>query len=58
MEYLISRWITETQTFVTAWEEFSLLLENMAMLTSLPMFSNAYATEFLDSETNQRVEDL
>lgn len=35
LEILISRWSTETDTFVAAWGEFGPSLENVAVLTSL-----------------------
>lgn len=38
--------------------EFTPSLEDVAMLTGLLMSGNAYTMDFLDVESNQRVEDL
>lgn len=43
LEFLISRWSTESHTFVTAWGEFCPTLEDVTVLTSLPVFGESMA---------------
>lgn len=40
-EFLFSRWSTESHTFVTAWGEFCPTLEDVVVLTGLPLFGGA-----------------
>lgn len=41
LEFLISRWSVESHTFVTAWGEFYPTLEDVAMLTGLPLLGGS-----------------
>lgn len=59
LEFLISRWRIETHTFVVAWGEFGPSLEDVAMLTSLAMFSEAKAASlYPNGEDKKRIEAL
>lgn len=41
LEFLISRWSIEMHTFIPSWGEFSLTLEDVCVLTSLPIIGDA-----------------
>lgn len=43
LECLIGRWRTESHTFIAARHEFYAILEDVVVLTSLPMFEEAKA---------------
>lgn len=59
LEFLMSRWNTKTHTFVASWGKFSTLLEDVAMLTSLPLFGKAHAIRVtLSKEDQKRVKFL
>lgn len=59
LEILMSLLSTEIHTFVVSWGEFSSSLEDVTILTSLSLFSKAYATEqTLSGEDQKRVEFL
>lgn len=49
---------TETHIFVVFWGEFGSLLEDIAILTSLPLFKDAHAIGTLEEEDQKRVEFL
>lgn len=49
LEFLNSRWIIESHTFVTAWGEFCPTLENIVVLTNLPMFGESKAIKMPES---------
>lgn len=52
LEFLTSRWTTESHTCVTVWGEFCPTLENAAMLTDLPVFGESRAIKMSkDSDT-------
>lgn len=38
LEFLITRWSTESHTFIVVWGEFCLTLEDVVALTGLLMF--------------------
>lgn len=54
LEFMMSRWSTKTQTFVTAWGEFSLSLEDVAILMSMPFLSEAHASGVVLKEKSRR----
>lgn len=60
LDFLMSRWGIETHTLVTAWGEFVPTMEDVALLTSLPMFGEAQVTNLpvLTGENNKRIEAL
>lgn len=59
LEFLKSRWTTETHIFITSQEEFGLLLEDMAMLASLALVREAFVTGlYPDGEDKKRIEAL
>lgn len=41
LEFFISRWSIESHTFVTSWGEFCPTLEDVVVLTGLPLFGEA-----------------
>lgn len=45
---LVSRWFISLHTFVAAWREFCLSLEDMVMLNGLTMFGNIHVVDILD----------
>lgn len=49
LEFLISRWSIETHTFVVLCEKVGPSLEDVAMLTSLPLFDEAHGTSPLST---------
>lgn len=60
LEFLLSRWSTETHSFVTAWGEFGPTLEDVAVLTSLPIFGDTQVAHFklTEKENKDRHEAL
>lgn len=46
LEFLVSRWLMEMQTFVASWGEFAPTLEDVVALTSLPLFGDAQIARF------------
>lgn len=58
--FLLSSWSIETHSFVTSCEEFSLTLEDVMMLTSLPAFDDIQVTHFKlsDKENKERHDAL
>lgn len=56
--FLVSRWSSHSHTFVAAWGEFCLSLEDVEMLTNLPLFGHTLMVDALDGEGEQLVEDL
>lgn len=58
LAFLVSRWSSHSHTFVVAWGEFCPSLEDVAMLTNLPLFGHTLALDALDGEGVQLVEDL
>lgn len=53
--FLISRWSTETHTFVVSYVEFISSLENVVVLTLLPLFGDAHSSRVtLSGEANRR----
>lgn len=53
LELLVSRWSTESYTFVTVWGKFTLTLEDVASLTMLPLFGEANAMGIILEENDQ-----
>lgn len=51
LEFLISRWSVESHTFVAAWEEFELTLEDVVVLTGLPVFGEVQAINVADDSS-------
>lgn len=47
LKFLMAQWGIETHTFEVSWGDFSPLLEDVAMLTSLLLFGKAYTTRLL-----------
>lgn len=47
LELLISWWSTESHTFVAAWDEFGPTLEDVVVLTGLPIFGESRAIAML-----------
>lgn len=60
LEFLLSRWNTETHSLVAAWGEFGPTLEDVLVLTSLPIFGDTQVTHFklTDRENRERHEAL
>lgn len=58
LSFLVSRWSSHSHTFVAAWGEFSPSLEDVVMLTNLPLFGHTLVVDALDGEGEQLVEDL
>lgn len=58
LAFLVSRWSSHSHTFVAAWGEFCPSLEDVAMLTNLPLFGHTLVLDALDGEGVQLVEDL
>lgn len=54
LEFLMSRWSTKMQTFVTAWGEFALTLEDVVALTSLPVFGDTQIAHFKLSDKDSK----
>lgn len=54
LKFLMSRWSTETHTFVTSWEEFGPTLEDIVALTSLPIFGDAQVVHFKLSDKDNK----
>lgn len=51
MEFLVSRLSIESHTFIAAWDEFCLILEDVVFLTGLPLFEETMTIKLLnDSE--------
>lgn len=57
LEFLMSRWSIETHTFLASWGGFFLALEDVAMLTSLPLFDEAHATGVMLKGEDQKKAD-
>lgn len=60
LEFLLSRWSTETHSFIAAWGEFGPTLEDVAVLTSLPIFGDTQVAHFklTEKENKERHEAL
>lgn len=58
LTFLVSRWSSHSHTFVAAWGEFCPFLEDVAMLTNLPLFGHTLVLDALEGEGEQLVEDL
>lgn len=60
LEFLMLRWSTETHFFVTVWRGFDPKMEDMAILTSLPMFDEDRVTNFkiTEGEDKERLNAL
>lgn len=55
---LCREWSTSSHTFIAALGEFCSSLEDVAMLTGLPIFCNFHVVEALDNEGQRLVEEL
>lgn len=55
LEFLVSWWSTETDTFVASLGEFGPSLEDVAMLTSLPLFGEAHVNNLYPKGETRRV---
>lgn len=51
LEFLISRWSTESHTFVAAWGEFGPTLEDVVVLMGLPVFGEVQAVSIADDSS-------
>lgn len=58
LAFLVSRWSSNSHTFVTALGEFCPSLEDVAMLIGLPTFGNFHLVDSLDVEGEKLVEEL
>lgn len=56
--FFMSRWLSHSHTFFSAWGEFYPSLEDMAMITGLPMFCTFHTVDALDAKGKKLVEDL
>lgn len=54
LKFLMSRRSTKTHTFVTAWGELGLMLEDVSMLASLPIFGETQVANLVISEGETR----
>lgn len=54
LTFMISRRSIETLTFVAAWKEFGLSLENVVALTCLPMFRETNAIKIILGKTDEK----
>lgn len=54
IDYLMLRYNTETHTFIAFWRVFSLTLEEVAILTSVPMFGEDRVASFKNSEREDK----
>lgn len=50
IEFLISHWSIETHTFIAAWREFDLTLEDVMALSYLPIFGEETPLNFLKTD--------
>lgn len=51
LEFLISRWSIESHIFVAAWGEFGPTLEDVVVLTGLPVFGEVQAINVADDSS-------
>lgn len=54
LEFHVLRKMVDTHTFVALWGKFGPSLQDVAMLTSLPLFGEAHATSLYPGEEDKK----
>lgn len=54
LEFLMSRWSIKTHIFVASWGEFGPTVEDVATLTSLPLFGDAQVAHFKPTDKDSK----